>query len=104
VTKRLDAFRTMIERGATDPFVHYAYAMELRGMGRMDDALEAFGEVEAKFPDYVATYLMAGQVAIALERIDEARAVLERGTAVAQRAGDAHALSELKGALRSLDL
>jgi hypothetical protein len=102
VSKRLEAFRVMIDRGATDPFVHYAFAMELRGLGRPDEALSAFAEVASKFPDYVPTYLMAAQVAIALERPDDARAWLERGIAAAERARDGHALSELRAELGRL--
>jgi predicted Zn-dependent protease len=94
----------MIERGATDPFVHYAHAMELRSLGRLDEGLEALREVIARFPDYVPSYLMAGQVATELERVEDARALLSEGSSVAQRVSDAHALSELRSALVALDL
>ena len=103
MSKRLEMLKTMIDRGATDPFVHYAHAMELRGLGRCEEALAAFGAVVERFPDYVPSYLMAGQVAVELERVDEARAILERGTEAARRASDGHALSELRAALFALE-
>ncbi|MCA9616729.1 MAG: hypothetical protein KC586_28415, partial [Myxococcales bacterium] len=61
-SKRLALFDQMIAKGSEDPFVHYARAMELRSLGRKEDALEAFDGVAARFPTYVPTYLMAAQV------------------------------------------
>jgi tetratricopeptide (TPR) repeat protein len=103
MSKRLDMLDTMIAKGSQDPFVHYARAMELRSLERFDDALAAYQQVMQTFPDYVPTYLMAGQVAERLGRLDEARAALEAGIAAAQRTGDGHALGELRGLLAGLD-
>jgi tetratricopeptide (TPR) repeat protein len=103
MSKRLDMFDTMIAKGSQDPFVHYARAMELRSLERLEDALGAYQEVMRAFPDYVPTYLMAGQVAEQLGHVDQARASLEAGIAAAQRTGDGHALSELRGLLATLD-
>lgn len=102
MSKRLDMLDTMIAKGSEDPFVHYARAMELRSLERLDDALGAYQAVMARFPDYVPSYLMAGQVAEQLGRVDEARAALEAGVAAAQRTGDGHALGELRGLLATL--
>ncbi|MBK6575687.1 MAG: tetratricopeptide repeat protein [Sandaracinaceae bacterium] len=103
MSKRLDMFDTMIAKGSKDPFVHYARAMELRSLERFDDALAAYQQVMQAFPDYVPTYLMAGQVAEQLGRPADARAALEAGIAAAQRTGDGHALGELRGLLAGLD-
>ena len=103
MSKRLDMFDTMIAKGSQDPFVHYARAMELRSLERFDDALAAYQQVMQTFPDYVPTYLMAGQVAEQLGRTADARAALEAGIAAAQRTGDGHALGELRGLLAGLD-
>jgi tetratricopeptide (TPR) repeat protein len=92
----------MIARGSNDPFVHYARAMELRTLGRTADALGAFDDVCGRFPSYVPSYLMAGQLAIELAAYEVARDFLTRGLAVAQAAGDDHALSELSAALTTL--
>lgn len=99
--KRLAMFEQVIAKGTDDPFVYYGRAMELRSLGRLDDALEAFGEVRSKFPDYVPTYLMAGQVCEELDRSDDARAWYDQGLEVS--AGkDAHAHSELSAARDAL--
>ena len=99
---RLEMLETMIARGGNDPFVYYAHAMELRSAGRGDDALAAFERVTARFPDYVPTYLMAGQLAAELTLFERARAFLTQGVSVARAAGDEHALSELNAALTTL--
>jgi predicted ATPase len=92
----------MIARGSSDPFVHYARAMELRTLGRSADAVSAFDDVCGRFPTYVPSYLMAGQLAIELAAYDRARDFLTRGLAAAQAAGDDHAASELSAALTTL--
>jgi predicted Zn-dependent protease len=99
---RLEMLQTMIARGAKDPFVHYAYAMELRGQGRAEDALAAFQAVRDQFPAYVPTYLMAGQVAAELAQYARAREFMTAGLAAAGAAGDDHATSELSSALATL--
>jgi predicted Zn-dependent protease len=101
-SRRLDLLERMIEKGTDDPFVRYARALELRSLGREDEALRALGEVRDRHPDYVPSYLMAGQIAIALGHAEDARAWLTRGVEVATRAGDDHALAEMQRALGTL--
>lgn len=92
----------MIERGSDDPFVWYARAMEHRSLGDMESALASYTLVAKRYPAYVPTYLMAGQTAETLSRIEEARSWYERGIAAAQAENDTHARSELQSALASL--
>lgn len=102
MSKRLDLLERMIEKGTDDPFVRYARALELRSLGRNEDALAALGEVRERHPDYVPSYLMAGQIALALGRAQDAKDWLARGVEVATRVGDDHALSEMRRALDTL--
>lgn len=95
MSKRLEVIEAMIAKGSRDPFHHYARAMELRSLGRTEDALAAFGDVTQEFPAYVPSYLMAAQIAGELGRTDAARTLAERGIERARAAGDDHALSEL---------
>jgi predicted RNA polymerase sigma factor len=101
-SKRLQMLEKMIAAGSRDPFVRYARALELRGQGQPEAALAALEEVRALHPDYVPTFLMAGQLASELERIEEARSWLSSGLQVAAAAGDEHARSELQSALDAL--
>ncbi len=94
-SKRLEVIEAMIQKGSKDPFHHYARGMELRSLGRTEDALRALEDVEKSFPDYVPTYLMAAQIAQELGRIEDAGRLAETGIDRARAAHDDHALSEL---------
>jgi tetratricopeptide (TPR) repeat protein len=98
-SKRLDVIEKMIAAGSKDPFHWYARAMELRSLSRLEESLPAYDACIEKFPNYVPTYLMAGQVASELGRKDDARRYMEEGLQMARAAGDDHALSELQSAL-----
>lgn len=102
MSDRLALLEKMIEGGSTDPFHHYARAMELRSLGRLEDALAAYADVAERFEDYVPTYLMAAQVAEELDREDEAREFCSRGLKQAQAKGDGHATAELQQLLDML--
>jgi hypothetical protein len=93
----------MVDAGSKDPFHWYALAMEYRSLDRSDDALVAYGNVRERFPDYVPTYLMGGQVAHELVRLDEARTWLTQGLLVAAKMGDGKAQTEIQQLLDSLD-
>ena len=104
MSKRLKAFETMIDAGSDDPFVHYACAMELRSLTRLDEALSAYRAVVKRFPDYVPTYLMSGQLANELGRDEEALALLRLGLEAAKRASDTHAHEELSSLIAEIDV
>ena len=102
MSKRLEMIEQVIAKKPDDPFGYYARAMELRSLGRHEDALAAYSETATEFPDYVPTYLMAAQLAAELGRTADARAWAERGAERARSTGDAHALSELGSFLGTL--
>lgn len=102
MSKRLQLFDKLLANGSQDPFHFYGRAMELRSLGRNEDALTAFMDLTASHPSYVASYLMAAQLAQTLGRLEQARAVTEAGIATAKREGNDHALSELSALLASL--
>lgn len=99
---RLEMLRKMVDGGSKDPFHWYALAMELRSLGRPEDALAAYDAVRDAFPDYVPTYLMAGQVCQELERPAVARQWLEAGLGAAAKAGEGKAQSEIQQLLDTL--
>ena len=102
MSKRLEAIEKVLAAGSKDPTHWYMRAMELRSLARHDEALAAFGELEATHGAYVPTYLMAAQLCSELGRTGEARGWAERGQARARAAGDGHALSELTTFLATL--
>src|SRR6187549_2903352 len=88
---RIGTFKTFISRSPADPFPRYGLAMEYKGSGALDEAWVTFEELLTKFPDYVPTYLMAGQTLVALGQTEKAVGVLSTGIEVAARKGDLHA-------------
>lgn len=100
--RRLAMLEARIAKGADDPFIFYARALELRSLGRLEQTLQALEEVATRFPQYVPTFLMAGQVAAELQQTEVARDYLQRGIALSEEVGDHHAHSELLAALEAL--
>jgi len=96
---RIATFKTFIAKNPKDPFPRYGLAMEHKTRGELDLAWAQFEELLSQFPDYVATYLMAGGTLAALGRTAEAAEVYSRGIAAATKAGDQHACRELESAL-----
>ena len=78
--------------------------MELKKLGRDDEAREAFATLVAAHPGYVPSYLMFGNLLTALGDAVAASDVLQRGIAAAEAAGDAHAASALRSALAGLSV
>lgn len=99
---RVASFKTFISRSPADPFPRYGLAMEYKGSGALDEAWVTFEELLTQFPDYVPTYLMAGQTLIALGRTERALEVLRTGIEAAAKKGDLHAKKELESALAEL--
>lgn len=102
MSKRLLFLEKLTREGSTDPMAWYGLAMEYRNLERWDEALQTFTTLRTHHPDYVAMYLMCGQMLGGLGRKDEAREWIETGIARAGAKGDAHALSELQTALDTL--
>ncbi|MFI5288642.1 MAG: hypothetical protein ACHQ17_03290 [Polyangia bacterium] len=100
---RLDAIRKIVEQSPNDAFARYGLAMELKNAGLAEEAHAAFEELERRSPDYVAQYLMHGNLLAGLKRTAEAKAVLERGIEVARRTNNGHALGEMEQALETLE-
>jgi predicted Zn-dependent protease len=101
--KRLAFLEKITAEGSEDPLAWYGLAMEYRKLERWDEALQTFTTLRTRKPDYVAMYLMCGQMLEQVDRKDEAREWLESGLARAKANGDGHAASEIESALALLD-
>lgn len=94
--------KQFIEQNPEDPFPRYGLAMELVQRGERAAAREAFEDLVNRSPDYVATYLMYGNLLAEDGDGAEAGAIFRRGIEVARAGGDGHAASELAAALADL--
>jgi predicted Zn-dependent protease len=101
-SKRLEFFQKHTASGSVDPMAWYGLAMEYRSLERHDEALATFETLRARNPDYVAMYLMCGQMLESIGRKDDAKAWLTSGMEAAKLKGDTHALGELESALGTL--
>lgn len=99
MNKRLEMLEKMTSSDQADAFAWYGLAMEYRRLGRNDAALHAFESLAQRFPDYLAQYLMAGQLLIEQGDTEQATRWLQRGVELARTKGDAKALAELEQAL-----
>jgi len=99
MNKKLAYLEQMIASEQADSFARYAYALELKKEDRLDDAVAAFVELRKVDSDYLAQYLMAGQMLIDADRKKEARPWLEAGLQVAQAQSNGQAVGELEAAL-----
>ncbi|HSM92290.1 MAG TPA: tetratricopeptide repeat protein [Anaeromyxobacteraceae bacterium] len=102
--QRLTAFRDFVEKRPGDPFARYSLAMQLRSMGRAAEAAAELRQLAQRSPDYVPAYIILGKVLEGLGETAEAARIYEAGIAVASRAQDDHARSELGSALASLQV
>jgi predicted Zn-dependent protease len=101
--KRLAFLEKVTAEGSEDPLAWYGLAMEYRKLSRWDESLETFKALRSRKPDYIALYLMCGQMLSEASRKEDAREWLESGMTAARAKGDSHALSELEAALSTLD-
>ena len=102
MSKRLAFLEKVTGEGSEDPMAWYGLAMEYRKLERWDEALQTFTALRTRKADYIAMYLMCGQMLQGLARNDEAREWMESGVAAAKKSGDSHALGELESALATL--
>ena len=100
---RLEKLKSLISKNPGEAFARYGLAMELRNLGRDEEAAEAFSELLRHRPDYVAAYLQHGSVLIDLGDLALARHVFQKGMKISLAAGDRHAHEELQKALGQLD-
>lgn len=103
MSARLEQLREMLADDPSDPFTRYALGMELKGLGRAEEALAELSRLLDEAPGYVPTWYQCGKLLHELGRTERALEVLRRGVEVAQAAGDAHTTGELEDLLRLVE-
>lgn len=86
-----------------DAFARYGLAMEYAGNGKVEAALEQFGTLLSRHPDYTPGYFMAAQTLAKAGRVQEAKERLTQGIASAERTGNQHARGEMQDMLDELE-
>jgi tetratricopeptide (TPR) repeat protein len=96
---RLDVLRGMVAANPTDSFARYGLAMECVKSGKLQDAVDEFNKLLEVNANYAAAYFHGGQALEKLGKLDEARALYQKGIEVTTATGDLHTRSELQAAL-----
>lgn len=91
--------RGMVASNPNDSFARYGLAMEYVKSGQLQDAVSEFNQLMELNANYAAAYFHCGQALEKLGRLDEARAVYQKGIEVTTATGDLHTRSELQAAL-----
>src|ERR1035441_1113866 len=94
---RIATLNEILTENPKDAFARYGLAMEHSKQGDFDRALAEFSILLEGHPEYTAGYFMAAQTLVRAERVEDAKKMLQDGSAWARRAGNLHAQVE-KGA------
>lgn len=93
----------MLAEEPDDPELRYMLAMEHVSAGDDAGAVTCFEELIRRAPNYPPAYHMAARTLQRLDRIAEAKAMLQRGIPVALAAQNTHAAGEMQDLLAMLD-
>ena len=99
---RIAQIQAFLAENPQDAFLQHALALEYIKQQRDEDARVLFEEILTRQPDYIGSYYHLAKL---LERMNETQTAIawyEKGMAEAKKAGDQHALSELRSAYEEL--
>ena len=99
---RLEMLKEHLTEYPNDAFGRYGLAMEYANSGEHEAALSEFATLLKDNPDYTAGYFMAAQTLAKTGKVVEAREMLKKGIASAERTNNLHAKSEMEGMLAEL--
>jgi len=95
MTQRLAYLLQLLEAAPQDTFLLFAIAKEQEKQGDLPQALAYYERLRTTDASYVGLYYHLGKLYEQTGQEASAIATYQAGMAVARRAGDAHALSEL---------
>ena len=102
-TSRREQIEALLADDPNDTFLRYGLAMEHVSAGDDEAAVGCFRDLLAIDAAYVPAYMQAGQALTRLSRVEEARAMLTRGSQAAREQGNQHAYEEMQGFLANLE-
>lgn len=100
--ERINKLKAFLAENPEDSFVQHALALEYIKLGEEESARGLFEAILARDPGYIGSYYHLAKL---LERQDDTEAAIlwyQRGMEAAAKAGDQHALGELRSALEEL--
>jgi len=103
-TNRLEILKGMVLQDPTNSFALYGLATEYAKSGDLEQAVTEFNALLARDESYVAAYYHGGQALEKLGRLEQARALYEKGMVACERKGDGHTRAEIEAALNLLPI
>lgn len=100
--ERIEKIKQMLVENPADSFLQHALALEYIKLGSDEDARRLFEELLNREPGYIGSYYHLAKLLERNDKNDEAILVYEKGMDEARKAGDNHALGELRGAYEEL--
>ena len=100
--ERIEQLKLYLQESPGDAFLKHALALEYVKINRDEEAGKLFEEILTHNPSYIGSYYHLAKL---LERKGETEAAVEwykKGMEAAKKAGDHHALSELRSAYEEL--
>ena len=91
-----------LKTNPTDSFLQHALALEYIKLGDDEKARSLFEALLNREPGYIGSYYHLAKLLERNDKTEEAIKVYEKGMEEAKKAGDNHALGELRGAYEEL--
>lgn len=92
-----------IKNNPSDSFSKFALALEFRKEGEFKKARILFEDILSSDPDYVGVYYHLGKLYEALDHLDDARELYQKGIQVAADQNEQRTEKELKEALLQVE-
>jgi tetratricopeptide (TPR) repeat protein len=96
---RIQQLKAFLAASPADSFLQHALGLEYIKLGEEEQARIVFQDLLAANPGYVGTYYHLGKLLERTGQTEDAIKVYQEGMQQATRAGDQHALGELRSAL-----
>lgn len=96
---RKQHIEALLKEDASDPFMHYALALEVAKEGNIETAIEQVTKLLNKFPNYLGAYYQLGKWLEAIEDFEAAIQVYRNGIQLAANQENIKAKNELEQAL-----
>ena len=99
---RIIKLKEFLRKTPADSFLQHALALEYVKLGDDETARIQFQQLLVQNPGYIGSYYHLGKLYERIGLNEEAIKTYETGMAEAQKAGDLHALGELRAAFEDL--
>lgn len=94
-TERLEQIRTLLHDEPDDDFLRYAMALELRRVGRPEEAIAVLEQLAVSSPEHIPTYYQLAALLAENGRMADAMAACEAGMLRCTVAADRRTRGEL---------